>query len=490
MLLVAVEMIKIRQISPLERYYIARHNLSYYATVTCPHRLSISLSKHTSSDRILNLVESTLRDAANSLLELNPRLGYLVGSPHKQPYFYTLPSDDVQPTVTVISRTSQIAASVPEDNELWRILDSEVNELYNFDAKAFLWRIKLLVPPTRNEIDKFTFDVIFSVHHCLCDGLSALKLSEDLMAIFTHSLVKLPVPIQPKKYIGKTMEEHFPIITPTIFTYLKLILFKLLPLVGIQYNLVSTGFKSNKHKVFDKDRFPCRLVSFKIANLQEIHTMCRKNQTTINGFLTACALIAIDRVLGEREQMVGHAVSVRDMIPQIEDEPGIFIQGTNIMMTVIGDETVWELAKVNNKKMKENRMHGLYEVGYLQMLGDLPNSLSFEGVLSQTVSKRENGGLFGTSNAGKRDLINCVARVLPQSESNDEAIVVDAIVEDGWFAQSSYPGGSIFMLSIVGVNDSLNCCFTVRDDWYFGVEDTERIKHELLNVVKQTLNLN
>ncbi|KAF9366303.1 hypothetical protein BGX34_004490 [Mortierella sp. NVP85] len=159
-----------RPVDHLERYNITRSNLNIYHNVLVGNRIH---SPHLAKQFLSSVQEwaQLLLDPITQLIEQHPSLALVVGD-HltAKPIFLYLKSVDLLSLIRVVP----IKTALQVD----RIIEEEHNLPFDLsDQSTPLWR--LVITPT--EDDPSTFYLLYTFHHVIGDGRSAMAITEQLV---------------------------------------------------------------------------------------------------------------------------------------------------------------------------------------------------------------------------------------------------------------------------------------------------------------------
>ncbi|KAG0304316.1 hypothetical protein BGZ97_001550, partial [Linnemannia gamsii] len=181
----------VRPVDNLERYNITRSNVNIYNNVSVgisihsPVTLSPSHQPQDWAQLLLNPIIT--------LLDRHPILATVVGDHLTgHPVFLRLRSIDLLPLIQVFS------SSLDDDNDdtttLSRVLEDEHNKPFDLaDQTTPLWRLSIV--PIREQQDSFY--LIYTFHHVIGDGRSAMALTEQLVGQLNIQLQSTTHPSPP-----------------------------------------------------------------------------------------------------------------------------------------------------------------------------------------------------------------------------------------------------------------------------------------------------
>ncbi|KAK3825415.1 MAG: alcohol acetyltransferase [Benniella sp.] len=159
-----------RPVDKLERYNVTRSNLNIYHNVLVGNRIH---SPHLAKYSLSSVQEwaQLLLDPITQLLEQHPSLGLVVGD-HltAKPMFLYLKSIDLLSLIRVVP----IKTALQVDH----IIEEEHNLPFDLSDQSIpLWR--LVITPT--EDDPSTFYLLYTFHHVIGDGRSAMAITKQFV---------------------------------------------------------------------------------------------------------------------------------------------------------------------------------------------------------------------------------------------------------------------------------------------------------------------
>ncbi|KAK3832775.1 MAG: alcohol acetyltransferase [Linnemannia gamsii] len=166
----------VRPVDNLERYNVTRSNVNIYNNVSVGvsiHSPVTTLSSYQSQDYWAKL----LLNPIISLLDRHPILATVVGDHLTgHPVFLRLRSIDLLSLIRVVSSPIDVDRSGSYDAVMSRVLEDEHNKPFDLaDQSTPLWR--LVIVPTGQD----AFHLIYTFHHVIGDGRSAMTLSEQIV---------------------------------------------------------------------------------------------------------------------------------------------------------------------------------------------------------------------------------------------------------------------------------------------------------------------
>ncbi|KAG0271191.1 hypothetical protein BGZ95_001043 [Linnemannia exigua] len=170
----------VRPVDNLERYNITRSNVNIYNNV-CVGVSIYSPVTTTPSSSFSHQSQvywaQLLLNPIISLLDRHPIIATVIGDHLTgHPVFLRLQSIDLLPLIRVVSSPMEANSSDSYDAVISRVLENEHNKPFDLaDQSSPLWRL-VIVPNGQN-----AFHLIYTFHHVIGDGRSAMALTEQIV---------------------------------------------------------------------------------------------------------------------------------------------------------------------------------------------------------------------------------------------------------------------------------------------------------------------
>ncbi|KAF9926810.1 hypothetical protein FBU30_003664 [Linnemannia zychae] len=165
----------VRPVDNLERYNITRSNVNVYNNVAVGVSLLSSISLPSLQQR--NWAQLLFHPII-ALIDRHPILATVIGDYLTgHPAFLRLDSFDLLRLIRVVGVDAPTMANSSRGTYIERVLEDEHNKPFDLaDHTVPLWRLVVVVPHGTN-----TFDIIYTFHHVIGDGRSAMALTEQLV---------------------------------------------------------------------------------------------------------------------------------------------------------------------------------------------------------------------------------------------------------------------------------------------------------------------
>ncbi|KAF9564689.1 hypothetical protein EC968_004437 [Mortierella alpina] len=313
-----------RAVDLLERYNITRSNLNIYHNVVVGNKLH---SRHPTHHipPLPNAAEveaspssewaQLLLHPLSQLIEHHPTLSVVVGNHlSAKPVFLHLPQVDVESLIRVIP-----VKSAPE---LGRVLEREHNlpfDLSNHESP--LWR--LVVVPI--EDDPSSFYLLYTFHHVIGDGRSAMALTEQLIeqlnlqAQTTHlttaraSSPELTIPVRSPKPIPASIESRtncYPSLRTLLFEATRAVLLPAFVKKSLETRYWAGEVDSSLQVPNETE-----LAYLQLSPEETKRILCatKTRQTTVQSILAVAAIFATKSVFMSGNDLEGGSVIKREI---------------------------------------------------------------------------------------------------------------------------------------------------------------------------------
>ncbi|KAF9126258.1 hypothetical protein BGW39_006754 [Mortierella sp. 14UC] len=205
----------VRPVDNLERYNVTRSNVNIYNNVCVGISIHSPVAIPSSSPQSSQDWAQLLLNPITALLDLHPILATVIGDHLTgRPVFLRLESIDLLPLIRVVSTPIDVDSNSGQHAVISRVLEDEHNKPFDLaDHAAPLWRL-VIVP-----IGQDVFHLIYTFHHVIGDGRSAMSLTEQMVeqlnrqysssqSIPTSSTSTFTIPIVSDKPIPASIESR------------------------------------------------------------------------------------------------------------------------------------------------------------------------------------------------------------------------------------------------------------------------------------------
>jgi len=276
-----------------------------------------------------------VRDSLDALIQMHPLLATRLEQREDGPWVVT--DDNVKPSLKILER---------ENDEHWQVeAEKEVN--IPFDRhKSPLWRVILLHSPTVNEC-------LFTFYHPISDGLSGMYALRDFLTLLGTWKPGVSLAIPYAYPVRPAVEELLPPAAHGWSKFSKTIALVSKQAVNILFD------RPRKLSVLEtprKERYTKLIhVTLPKETVDQLVAKCREHNTTMQGGLSASALLAISRQIEPGTPITvncGSVVNLRKQLcPPLGDELGLLASGVITAHKLRPTPEFWSLAQEVKRDM-------------------------------------------------------------------------------------------------------------------------------------------
>ncbi|KAF9282002.1 hypothetical protein BGZ68_006275 [Mortierella alpina] len=497
-----------RPVDHLERYNVTRSNLNIYHNVVVGNKLH----SRRPTEHIPPLADAS-GDACTSsdwaqlfvhpiswLIEQHPTLSVVIGDHlSAKPMFLHLPQVDLQPLIRVVP--------VKSASDIGQVLEKEHNlpfDLSNYDIP--LWR--LVVVPI--EDDPSSFYLLYTFHHVIGDGRSAMALTEQLIEQLnlqarTRNLTTtracfqdLKIPIRALKPVPASIESRIncnPSLRTLVFEATRAVLLPAFVKKSLETRYWAGEFDSSLQVPNETE-----LAYLQLSPDETKRVLCatKTRQTTVQSILATAAIFAtksvfmsgdVDETEKEDEALVfATPVSLRTLIqdPIAPEEQGNYtseIMHNNIRVS--DESSFWDMARVYRAQVVDatSTPAGLRDLlehfGMLSLLSTKDGG--WEKFMASKVTKDQHGRKASVklSNLGSGWATPAVAK--------DQTMEREFRVQDAIFSQSSGVTASALTMSVATANGVLTVVTTWQKAAFRGRARGELFVSEFKRILMEAI---
>jgi|GEM_PF-4205656 len=237
-----------------------------------------------------------------------------------------------------------------KENQWLEVIEEELNQKMN-SLRAPL--IKLAYIPA--VIGSDIFDLIFTIHHSISDGVSLIQLCREFLDYCARVAEDQPVEIE-KLPLSPPIEELLPI-SKTVLQF-RIFLFTL----NLLLNQLLKKPLQLSHDVEcpvseQKSRLIHRFLNEK--QTKELCKLCKNERTTVTGALNAAMLLAFKNELAiARDTYINPviAVNLRQFIPsEFAEQQNLSLMAGSLLINqcISNNSSFWELARNSRQKIEQ-----------------------------------------------------------------------------------------------------------------------------------------
>ena len=232
-----------------------------------------------------NYNEGQLRKSIDTLQKAHPFLQSLIAEETDTGRFYYQIQDGLN-----------IPVLVKEEAALWQ-QDYEEISVRGWDVKQECL-LKIVVYPNENE-----FQILFIVHHLLCDGRGLLQLAEEFAGLYANGVIPQFAPERLIQHLNDLpSNSDLPLISKLIIGN-----------ANRRWKKEGQQVMYEEYSVFERDyiqKHKMKREIFTVCNqeLEEILTLCKQHSVTVNNWLIA------KMMLEENTDKVVIAADIRDQV--------------------------------------------------------------------------------------------------------------------------------------------------------------------------------
>ncbi|KAF9290989.1 hypothetical protein BGZ74_000436 [Mortierella antarctica] len=478
----------IRPIDNLERYNVTRSNVNIYNNVIIGNRIHSSLpNTPTTTQQWVRLLHTPLAQ----LFDQHVLLTVVVGSHlSAKPVFLRLPAIDISSTVRTLT--------IPTPNDIGAVLEDEHNMPFDLSSQTDpLWRIVI----AQIENDQ-SFYLLFSFHHVIADGRSAMSLTEQLIRLLNSSQgsseeTSSIIPITSTKSIPDAIETRIDC-SPSLRTLLYEVT-RAIFLPGFMKKALETRYWAGEidSSLDCPNETQLRYLQLSKAETSQVVAAAKAHRTTVQALLYTASVFATKSVFMSRDDRIGQEenmsealvfatpVSLRGLIPDpiAPEDMGNYTSEILHDVCVAHESSYWEMTSAYRKQV----VHGTTTPRGLQDLLEHFGMLKFlstkdggwEEFMKSKVSKDQHGrkASIKLSNLGRG-----WDSVVEKGDENRAFTVVDGV-----FSQSSGVTASALTMSAATANGVLTVATTWQKAGFRGRERADLFVKEFKRILFEAI---
>ncbi|KAF9383295.1 hypothetical protein CPB97_006594 [Podila verticillata] len=485
----------IRPIDNLERYNVTRSNVNIYNNVVIGNRI------HSSFPNTPNTTQEwirLLRTPLAQLLDQHALLTVVVGNHlSAKPVFLRLPAVDISHTIRTLT--------IPTPHDIGAILEEEHNMPFDLSNQTDpLWRIVI----AQIEDDR-SFYLLFSFHHVIADGRSAMSLTEQLIRHLNVTQEDSPeessfiIPVTSTKSVPDAIEARIDC-SPSIRTILYEAT-RAIFLPGFVKKALETRYWAGEidSSLDCPNETQLGYLQFSKEETSQIVAAAKAHGTTVQSLLYTASVFATKSVFMSRDDRIGQEentnealvfatpVSLRGLIPDPitpEDMGNYTSEILHDNVRVAHGSSYWEMTREYRKQV----VHGTTTSRGLQDLLEHFGMLKFlstkDGGWEEFMKSKVNKDQHGRKASVK--LSNLGRGWDSVSSNRDDSRALTVI--DGVFSQSSGVTASALTMSAATANGILTIATTWQKAGFHGrergdlfVKEFKRILFEAIEPTRQ-----
>ncbi|KAG0358681.1 hypothetical protein BG005_002016 [Podila minutissima] len=479
----------IRPIDNLERYNVTRSNVNIYNNVIIGNRIHSSLpNTPTTTQQWVRLLHTPLAQ----LFDQHVLLTVVVGSHlSAKPVFLRLPAIDISSTVRTLT--------IPTPNDIGAVLEDEHNMPFDLSSQTDpLWRIVI----AQIENDQ-SFYLLFSFHHVIADGRSAMSLTEQLIRLLNSSQgsseeTSSIIPITSTKSIPDAIETRINC-SPSLRTLLYEVT-RAIFLPGFMKKALETRYWAGEidSSLDCPNETQLRYLQFSKAETSQVVAAAKAHRTTVQALLYTASVFATKTVFMSRDDRIGQEenmsealvfatpVSLRGLIPDPiapEDMGNYTSEILHDNVCVAHESSYWEMTSAYRKQVAHGTTtpRGLQDLlehfGMLKFLSTKDGG--WEEFMKSKVSKDQHGrkASIKLSNLGRG-----WDSVVEKGDENRAFTVVDGV-----FSQSSGVTASALTMSAATANGVLTVATTWQKAGFRGRERADLFVKEFKRILFEAI---
>jgi len=515
----------VRPVHHLERYNVTRSNVKIYNNVAigvrfqCSQLLQQSLRRE--DQRLSNRFWSRLLiGPMTTILEKHPSLGLVVGDAlSARPTFLRLPSLDLSKQIRIVTVPATEKMNTVEEEEsgggVGAVMEEEHNLPFDLlDLQAPLWRMVIVLDEKKSDV----VTLLYTFHHVIADGRSALALIEQLyqqlnLQAATSSILEdtssitdfkiTPAPQGPMPEAIESLTNCFPSARTLVWEATRAIL---LP-PFLKKALESPYWAGEIDSTLEvPNETQLRFLRFTKEETQQIVRTAKDRGTTVQSILATASIFAAVLVFmtGQdttREPLVfATPVSLRDLI---HTRSGSTMQGPipaadqgnytseilheNVQVAEDNSTSFWSMTDAYRQQVLRGTKtdRGVQELlEHFGMLALLPKDKdgSWEKFMRDKIFKDQHGrkASIKLSNLGR-------ATWSTPSSSSSGASEPMFKAEDAFFSQSSGVTASALTMNALTVNGVLIVTTTWQKAGFKGRERGDRYVQAFKQILMQAI---
>ncbi|KAF9351830.1 hypothetical protein BGX26_010228 [Mortierella sp. AD094] len=494
-----------RAVDNLERYNITRSNVNLYNNVIVGNLLQFQHTSQKEQEQEQQLISLTspqewaklLLDPINSLLYQHPLLAHVIGD-HltAKPMFLRLEYVDLLELIRVVP--------IKTPMEVGRVLEQEHNLPFDLSNQSTpLWR--LTIAPIE-EGDTQSFYLLYTFHHVIGDGRSAMALTDQLVqqlnlqakkstngTTFSDSSNATKIPITSSKPIPESIESRvncYPSLRTLIFEATRGILLPGFIKKALEIRYWAGEFDSSLETPNETE---LALLQLTTQETLQVIQAAKRHSTTVQSILYTASVFATKSVFMSNHQSIAIGddhdgnnshiedaivfatpVSLRDLIPNpIAPE----VQGNytseilDYNVRVQDDSSFWEMTAAYRKRIvkETTTARGLQDLlehfGMLSLLSKKDGG--WESYMVSKIHKDQHGrkATIKVSNLGRgweQSKATSMGREVDNGNDDDVAAAAARfLIKDAIFSQSSGVTASALTMSVATANEVM----TISTTW-------------------------
>ncbi|KAG0329808.1 hypothetical protein BG000_011938 [Podila horticola] len=479
----------IRPIDNLERYNVTRSNVNIYNNVIIGNRIRSSLpNTPTTTQQWLRLLHTPLAQLFDQHVLLTAVVGNHLSA---KPVFLRLPAIDISHTIRTLT--------IPTSHDIGTILEDEHNMPFDLSNQTDpLWRIVVAQIASDQ-----SFYLLFSFHHVIADGRSAMSLTEQLIHLL-NSVHDNPaetssiIPVTSTKLVPDAIETRTdcrPSLRTLLYEATRAIF-----LPGFVKKALETRYWAGEidSSLACPNETQLGYLQFSKEETSQVVQAAKAHGTTVQALLYTASVFATKSVFMSRDDRIGQEenttealvfatpVSLRGLIPDPiapEDMGNYTSEILHDNVRVAHGSSYWDMTSVYRKQV----VHGTTSPRGLQDLLEHFGMLKFlstkdggwEDFMKSKVSKDQHGRKASVklSNLG-RGWDSVVGK-------GDESQAFNVL--DGVFSQSSGVTASALTMSAATANGVLTIATTWQKAGFRGRERGDLFMKEFRRILFEAI---